>query len=105
MYRPLVGRTKQRLQFQSDLPRGEVACFAWHSYPPVVRSFAPSTGGYDTSDRKRSFPLAASTVLIHSDLSDSSDLSDRSDTSDLSDSSDLSDRSDTSDPSDSSDPL
>ena len=42
----------------------------WHSYPPVVRGFAPPTGGYDSSDRKRSF------------LSDSSDHSDSSDRSD-----------------------
>ena len=38
--------------------------------PPVVRGVAPPTGGYDSSDRKRSF------------LSDSSDHSDSSDRSD-----------------------
>ena len=29
---------------------GEVACFVWLPSPPVVRSFAPPTGGYDSSD-------------------------------------------------------
>ena len=32
--------------------------------PAVVRGFAPPTGGYDASDRKRSFPPIAPTALI-----------------------------------------
>ncbi len=32
--------------------------------PPVVRSFAPSTGGYDSSDRKRSATSSPALVLL-----------------------------------------
>ena len=46
---------------------GEVACFVWHSYPAVVRGFAPPTGGYEASDRKRSFSLMALIAPIPSD--------------------------------------
>ena len=54
IYRPLVGRTRQGLQLQSDLPQGEVACFRRLPCPAVVRGVAPPTGGYEASDRLRS---------------------------------------------------
>ena len=36
-----------------------------HLCPPVVRSFAPPTGGYDSSDRKRSLPSSPALVLLY----------------------------------------
>ena len=65
IYRPLVGRTRRIYNLQSDLPRGEVVppCTPLCP-PPVVRSFAPSTGGYDSSDRKRSSALRKEARLL-----------------------------------------
>ena len=50
VYRPLVGRTIRGYSSSPTSRTGEVACFVWLPSPPVVRSFAPPTGGYDSSD-------------------------------------------------------
>ena len=54
--RPLVGRTRQRIPSQSDLPHRGGRLLRVTPDPAVVRGVAPPTGGYDASDRKRSFP-------------------------------------------------
>ena len=59
IYRPLEGRTRRVYSPSPTSRPGEVACFVWLPSPPVVRSFAPPTGGYDSSDRKRSATLLA----------------------------------------------
>ena len=59
IYRPLEGRTRRVYSSSPTSRPGEVACFVWLPSPPVVRSFAPPTGGYDSSDRKRSATLLA----------------------------------------------
>ena len=74
IYRPLVGRTRRIYNLQSDLPLGEVVPPCTPLCPPVVRSFAPSTGGYDTSDRKRSLPSSPALVLLLSDNETSSEM-------------------------------
>ncbi len=48
-----------------------------HLYPLVVRSFAPPTGGYDSSDRKRSLPSSPALALLY-DNGTSSDIPGRS---------------------------
>ena len=57
--RPLVGRTRQRIPSQSDLPHRGGRLLRVTPDPAVVRGVAPPTGGYDASDRKRSFPPIA----------------------------------------------
>ena len=62
--RPLVGRTRQRIPSQSDLPHRGGRLLRVTPDPAVVRGVAPPTGGYDASDRKRSFPPIAPTAPI-----------------------------------------
>ena len=53
--RPLVGRTRRRRAVSVRPPTpGRSLASCGSSTPPVVRGFAPPTGGYDASDRKRS---------------------------------------------------
>ena len=54
IYRPLVGRTKRIYSSSPTSRQGWSSPIYTPLCPPVVRSFAPSTGGYDSSDRKRS---------------------------------------------------
>ena len=56
IYRPLVGRTRRIYSSSPTSRQGRSSPIYTPLCPPVVRSFAPSTGGYDSSDRKRSLP-------------------------------------------------
>ena len=76
IYRPLVGRTR-RIYNSSPTSRQGRSFPLTHLYPPVVRSFAPPTGGYDSSDRKRSLPSSPALALLY-DNGTSSDISGRS---------------------------
>ena len=65
IYRPLVGRTRRIYSSSPTSRQGRSSPPYTHLCPPVVRSFAPSTGGYDSSDRKRSLPPSPALVLLH----------------------------------------
>ena len=65
IYRPLVGRTKRIYSSSPTSRQGRSFPLDTHLCPPVVRSFAPSTGGYDSSDRKRSLPSSPAFALLH----------------------------------------
>ena len=54
IYRPFVGRTRRIYSSSPTSRQGWSSPIYTPLCPPVVRSFAPSTGGYDSSDRKRS---------------------------------------------------
>ena len=65
IYRPLVGRTRRIYSSSPTSRQGRSSPLYTLLCPPVVRSFAPSTGGYDSSDRKRSLPSSPALVLLH----------------------------------------
>ena len=65
IYRPLVGRTRRIYSSSPTSRQGRSSPLYTPLCPPVVRSFAPSTGGYDSSDRKRSLPPSPALVLLH----------------------------------------
>ena len=65
IYRPLVGRTKRIYSSSPTSRQGRSLPPYMPLYPPVVRSFAPPTGGYDSSDRKRSLPSSPVLVLLY----------------------------------------